>query len=279
MNAAAPNALEDVAGRVSSGQVNWRWPLVMAFIRLPLIAVGVGVATVFFVLSGAKDPLLLSLLATPTALMLGVNVASLLLLRRLVRREGIQLRDLIGFDRARIGRDVGLGLLWLIVLNLPFVATIMLVTVALTRHADGAEFGAAFEEVFVGRAAEAYAELAFPLWWAVVIGVSFALLNPVVEEMHYRGYVQPRLTALSGSVTFGVGVMAVGFAAQHVAYATTWRGALVYFAAFLVWGAGAGLIYRWQRRLPSLIVTHFVINASFGALPIVLALVSPAARP
>lgn len=112
----------------------------------------------------------------------------------------------------------------------------------------------------------------------MIVGVSFALLNPVVEEMHYRGYVQPRLTALSGSATFGIGVMAVGFAAQHVVYAFTVQGALVYFVAFLVWGSGAGLIYRWQRRLPSLIVTHFVVNASFGVLPIVLALVPVASQ-
>lgn len=49
---------------------------------------------------------------------------------------------------------------------------------------------------------------------------------------------------------------------------------LVYFVAFLVWGIGAGLIYRRQRRLPSLIVTHFVVNASFGVLPLVLVLAS-----
>ncbi len=48
--------------------------------------------------------------------------------------------------------------------------------------------------------------------------------------------------------------------------------AVVYFVAFLVWGTGAGLIYRWQRRLPSLIFTHFVVNASFGVLPLVLVL-------
>jgi uncharacterized protein len=185
---------------------------------------------------------------------------------------------LIGFDRARVGRDVGLGLLWLVVLNVPFVATIMLVTVALTRPASGAAFGAVFEQVFAGRVGEAFAELDFPVRRAVFVGVSFALLNPVVEEMHYRGYVQPRLTALSGSATFGIGVMAVGFAAQHVVYAFTLQGALVYFVAFLVWGCGAGVIYRWQRRLPSLIVTHFVVNASFGVLPIVLALVPVASQ-
>lgn len=52
----------------------------------------------------------------------------------------------------------------------------------------------------------------------------------------------------------------------------------MYFVAFLAWGSGAGLIYRWQRRLPSLIVTHFVVNASFGVLPIVLALVPVASQ-
>jgi hypothetical protein len=97
-----------------------------------------------------RDPFLLSLLTTPTALMLVVNVVSLLLLRRLVRREGIQLRDLIGFDRARIGRDVGLGVLWLIVLNVPFFATVLLLVVVVTRPTSDAEFWAAFGDVFVG---------------------------------------------------------------------------------------------------------------------------------
>jgi hypothetical protein len=86
MTAALPNAPEDIAVRVHSGRVGWRWTLVLAFIRLPLIAVGLGAATVFFTLRGAANPFLLSL-TTPPALMLGVNVGSLLLLRRLVRRE------------------------------------------------------------------------------------------------------------------------------------------------------------------------------------------------
>lgn len=260
------------AARVDLAEVTWPWPLILAFVRLPLIALGLGAVAVSFAVAGAPDPLLLSLITAPPALMLAVNVVSLLLLRRLVRREGRQLRDLIGFDRARIGRDIGLGLLLLIVLNVPFVLAVVLVTVALTSPTSGAEFAAAFEEVFAGRTAEALAHVDLPLWWAVAVGVSFALLNPVVEEMHYRGYVQPRLTALSGSATVGIGVMAVGFAAQHVAYAHTWRGALVYAAAFLVWGVGAGIVYHRQQRLPSLIVTHFVVNASFGVLPIVFAL-------
>lgn len=268
---AAANGPECIGERVRTGAVGWAAPLLMAFVRLPLIVVGIGVAYLYFLLGGHAEPFLLSL-TTPTFLMLFVNLISLALLARLTRREGIGLRDLIGVDRARLGRDVGLGLLWLVVLNVPFMAAVVLTTVVLTRPADAQALGEGFAQVFAGRAEAAFSAVELPLWWAVLTAASFSLLNPVVEEMHYRGYVQPRLTALSGRSWLGIGVMAVGFAAQHVTYAFTAAAAVVYFVAFLVWGTGAGLIYRWQRRLPSLIVTHFVVNASFGLLPLVLAL-------
>lgn len=254
-------------------RAGWGWPLALAFVRLPLVVLGVALATLGFALAGAPDPLLLGL-TTPPAVMFGVNMVSLWLLSRAVAREGLRLRDLIGFDRSRLGRDVLLGVVWLVVLNVPFMATVVLLTILLTRPADAAALGAGFGEVFAGRSAEAYAAVDLPLWWAVFVGLSFALVNPLVEEMHYRGYVQPRLTALSGSASIGIGVMAIGFAAQHIAYASTPAAAVVYFAAFLVWGTIAGLIYRRVRRLPSLVVAHFVVNASFGALPIVFALMA-----
>lgn len=52
MTTAVPNAPEGIALRVHSERVGWRWPLVVAFIRLPLIAVGLRAATVFFALHG-----------------------------------------------------------------------------------------------------------------------------------------------------------------------------------------------------------------------------------
>ncbi len=267
----AANGSERIDERVRAGTVGWIAPLLMAFLRLPLIAVGIGLAYFYFAFAGYAEPFLLSL-TTSASLMLFVNLISLALLARLTRREGIRLRDLVGFDRARLGRDIGLGLLWLVVLNVPFMVAIVLMTVVLTSPADAQALGEGFAQVFAGRADQAFAAVEFPLWWAVLTAASFSLLNPVVEEMHYRGYVQPRLSALSGRSWVGVGVMAVGFAAQHITYAYTAAAMLVYFVAFLVWGVGAGLIYRWQRRLPSLIVTHFVVNASFGVLPLVLVL-------
>jgi membrane protease YdiL (CAAX protease family) len=234
----------------------------MAFVRLPLIVAGIAVAYAFFALRGHPDALALSLV-TPPFVMLFVNLASLWLLVWLTRREGLRLADLIGFDRARAWRDVGWGLVWLVVLNVPYVLAIMAMTVAITRPASADELGPAFQRVFAGPAGDLTFQ--FPLWWAIVVALSFSLLNPVVEELHYRGYVQPRL---------GLVLTAVGFALQHVAFAVSLAGAAVYVVAFFVWGLGAGLVYRWQRRLTPLIVTHFAINASFGVLPLVVALVT-----
>ncbi len=241
-------------------------PLVMAFIRFPLILAGMAVAYAVFALCGRADALALTLL-TPPFVMAFVNLISLALLVRLTRREGKRLRDLIGFDRARLGRDVAWGLLLLILLNVPFVLALMATTFALTQPSSSAEIGPAFERIFVGPLEGISSGL--PLWMAVFGAVTFPLLNPVIEEMHYRGYAQPRLEALTGSAWAGITIMAAGFALQHTAFAVTALGAVVYAVSYFVWGCGAGIVYHRQRRLPSLIVAHFVINLSFGILPLV----------
>lgn len=245
----------------------WLWG--MAVVRFALLVVGLAVVAAGAALAGVPEPFLVATTA-PTALMLVVNLVTLALLARGVRREGGRLRDLIGYDRARLPRDALLALAWFVLLNGPFVVVVVLMTVVVAGRLDGD----AFAQVFAGRSAEAYAAVEWPLWWAILVSLSFALLNPVVEEMHYRGYLQPRLIAMSGSVAVGVGVTAAAFALQHVAYASTLPGAVVYVAAFLVWGAIAGMIMLRVGRLPSLIIAHFVVNASFAALPIVLALTS-----
>src|SRR5690606_2451505 len=53
-----------------------------------------------------------------------VNLVCLALLRRRARRQGVGLRELAGYDRLRLGRDLLQGLLWLFVLFVPFVAAV-----------------------------------------------------------------------------------------------------------------------------------------------------------
>jgi membrane protease YdiL (CAAX protease family) len=100
--------------------------------------------------------------------------------------------------------------------------------------------------------------------------VAFPLLNPLVEELHYRGYTQPRLVAASHSIPTGIFLTAIGFGLQHVVFAVTVSSALAYAAGFFLWGLGAGFIFHRQHRLVPLIVAHFISNLSFGVIPLLM---------
>lgn len=104
--ATLPDSPADVEASVRSGSVGWASPFGARLQRLPLIAVGLGVATVFFAVRGEADLFLLSL-TTPSALIPGEPGAPADAVPPR-RREGIRLRVLIGLDRARVGRDIGL---------------------------------------------------------------------------------------------------------------------------------------------------------------------------
>ena len=266
-----PNSVAAVRERIAAGRVGWGWPLAMAFIRLPLIVVGLAIAFALYIIGGADHPFLSALL-TASLVTVIVNLVSIALLRRLTVREGIKLGDLIGFDRTRLWSDIGWGLALLIGLNVPFIATIMVGSVLLGGVAAGVDFGTAMSNVFAGPLTDASIVLGVPTWVAIAAAILFPLVNPIVEEMHYRGYVQPRLEALSGRSRFAIAVMAVGFGLQHVTYALSLPGTIVYAAAFVVWGIGAGIVYARMRRLTSLIVVHFVINASTAVVPLVFLL-------
>jgi hypothetical protein len=266
-----PNSPETIRERLANGTLGRGWPLVMAFIRLPLIVLGLALAYAVYAATGTPEPFLSALL-TATLVTVVVNLVSLVLLRRLTRREGIRLQDLIAFDRRRIWPDIAWGLALLIVLNVPFIVTIMAVAFLVGGPMGGQDFNTAMSNVFAGPLADAGVRPGLPAWIGVVSAVLFPLVNPIIEEMHYRGYVQPRLEALTGSGAVAIGVMALGFGLQHVTYALSLPAIAVYGAAFLVWGIGAGIVYTRMRRLTSLIVAHFVINASTATVPLIFLL-------
>lgn len=268
---AGSNDPESIAVRVRDGRVGWLLPLVMTFVRTPLIVLGVAATYAAFALRGYPDALPLSLVST-TYTVIAVNMLCLPLLVLAARREGIGLRDLVGLDRARLGRDAAWGLLWLVVLYAAFSVALLLVPLVIFRPGTGPAFQAAYEQVFVGVLADLRTDLPAPVWLLAGIAVAFPLLNAPVEEMMYRGYAQPRLAVLSGRAWIGIAVMAAGFGLQHAPMAFSAAGAAVYAASFSCWGAAAGLVYRRQRRLPPLIIAHFLTNLPTGAIPLAFAL-------
>lgn len=234
-------------------------PLAFAFVRVPLIAAAAAVTVGLLAAFGVAASFPVS---TFSALYLApVNVASLLLLRWVLHRDGRRIRDLIRFDRTRLGRDLLWGLLWLMVLYLPFAAAI----IGTMFLMFGADAFTSFETVFAPTDGYVAMPQTLAIVFAVVVVITFAPLNAPTEELVYRGYAQNGLRGAWGS-TLAVVIPALGFGIQHVFFAATLPGMIVFAVAFFVWGLGAGVIYLKQGRLMPLIICHVIVNL-FTSLP------------
>lgn len=236
------------------------WPLALPWLRVGMVAIAALATAGILALVG--QPAGPEAVGTLSALyLLPVNIVTLWLVARLLRREGSSLRELIGFDRSRLGRDIAWGWLWLVVLWVPFVAAIMGTMFALF----GTGMLEAFERVFTPDVSN------LPEWGfaasvvlAVAAVVTFAPLNAPAEEVAYRGYAQGRLA--KRMPVLAVILPSLAFGVQHIFFAQTTTGMLVYFVAFASWGLGSAFIFRWQRRLMPLIIAHVIVNL-FTSLP------------
>lgn len=194
--------------------------------------------------------------------LLPVNIATLLVLRLIVHREGTTLRAMVGFDRVRFGRDVLWGVLWIMVLYLPFVGAIIGTMFALY----GTDVFASFQTVFAPDVAQLPTfGVAGSVASGVLVLLTFPIINAPAEELLFRGYSQTRLRGVLAIV-----LPSLAFGLQHIFFATTLPGMLVLGVAFFVWGLGSALIFRAQGRLLPLIVAHFIVNLFTSAPALIL---------
>lgn len=251
----------------SKSFAKWGWPLFMAFIRLPLILLGNGVVILAFRLAGQPAGMTTGAIFS-TLSVTAVNIICLGLLLWRAQVEGFQLSTIAGFQRSRLLRDLGWGVLWSMALFALLMAG-MFVTFFVTQRMTGLSFA----QIYMG---DADFSIEIPQWltilYAIIAAVLFPLLNAPIEELQYRGYVQPRLVAASGSVRLGIVVTAVAFGLQHIAFAYTFASMPAFVVGFFLWGLGAGIIAHRQRRLAPVIVAHFISNLSFGIVPLVFML-------
>ena len=190
----------------------------MAFVRIPLVILGSLIVILSYRLAGEPVGIEAGLVWSPLTLTV-VNVVCLLLLRWRCRVEGISLRQIMDFRRQRWVADLGLGLLWSMVLGALMMIGVGGVVLAL-HPAEGFE---AFEHCFIG---DAEFSIELPIWLAVVSATAFPLLNAPMEELQYRGYSQPGLIAACNRPRTGIVVVAIGFGLQHVVFSLTATAAL-----------------------------------------------------
>lgn len=235
-----------------------KWAIGLPALRVALVAAASALTWLIFSAfeSGITfpPPPMIAVLA-----MIPVNVICLLLVARLLRNEGRSIRDVLGFAPRRILKDLLWGLLWLVVMYIPFVATIMFVV--WLQH--GSEMFIRMETVFVDPSAFPTLN---PIAWSIigVIGVlTFAPLNAPAEELVYRGYAQATL-ARRWPAIFAILVPSALFALQHIWYAPTPAAIIAFVCAYFVWGLCSGLIYLRQRRLMPLVFAHALVNLFFS---------------
>lgn len=196
--------------------------------------------------------------------LLPVNVLCLVLVRRLYRAAGQTLVDALGVRRGRVGRDLLWGLLWLVVLNVPFGAAVAGTVFAMY----GADAPAAFETVFFDSSLEQYQDPAMLLVIGLISVLPFMVLNAPAEELVFRGYGLRGLERRLGPVA-AVACTSVLFGLQHILFAPSRPGMVVYFVAFTVWGTLAAVIVRKQGRLFPVVIAHWVVNFALSSPAIV----------
>lgn len=266
-----PNSLSCLSERVHSGSLGWRGPLVMCGIRLPLLLLAFLAALWVLGATGHSQPAQTAEGLTRFDLPILVDAVSIGMLIWLTQREGMRLRDLLCLSRAQLIRDLLIGILL-------FISAYILLSVFIAGMVLAALHFASGQQNAILNSVQGYAAInPLGLPWQIVIS---ALILPVstgfTEELVYRGYVLPRLAALSGSWWLAIGISALGFGAQHLAYGLlSWPLAVVTVISELLAGLVFGVLYRitHQRLLPLMLIHWQVDLISLGLVPLLLALV------
>lgn len=240
----------------------------LALLRIVLLFAAAAVLAAFI---SSRGQVGFSLALTPqlSALyFIPVNLFCLWWLRRRLRARGSGLRQLAHYEPGRLGRDALLGLGWLFVMFVPFALGLNLAMLLL--FGPSGMLGA-YEVVF---APDPSLLVEWPRWFTVASALAAALLFPLTnapaEELVFRGHAQGELLAAGRPLWLALLLPSLLFGLQHTLLSPSAEGAVVYAAAFFLWGLTAGLIYWRSRRLMPLILAHFYTNAMFSVVPLVL---------
>ena len=241
-----PNARSALERRRDAGSLDWTGPATMLFARSILAVLAQGLVAAALALQGSAAPWRDAGRWFPVYATL-IDAGCLALLLGLMRREGGRLADLLGGRRARLGRDVALGLA-LIPLCLVFI--LGGVTAASWLVYGSPHPPAIFRPLPLPAAL--YATFVFPPIWGVV------------EQMTYNGYLAPRIQVVARSTVVAVALVGFFWSFQHAVMpaAFDWRWVLyrtispVPFSIFVI------LVYLRLRRLAPLAVAHGLMDGA-----------------
>ena len=191
-----------------------------------------------------------------------LNIICGVVIWRTFRRHKVSVWQYLGFEKRRLGKDIGWGSLWLFVTYIPMVAVLM----GAMYLMFGADMFLHFEQIFMKSSPKLPREfmIATSLFGAVVL-----LVNAPIEEIVYRGWLQRGL-AQRREITLAIIVQGLLFGLQHMMFASNWRGTVMYGLMFVAWGITAGIIAHKQQRLAPITIAHWIVNIALGVVPMVI---------
>ena len=247
--AAHPNSLAAITARCASGRISWTGPLLLLFARSIMWMTAQGLVALLYVLQHRPNPWRQACYWWSVCYTLA-DVVCLLAMHFFLKREGLRLRDLLGPIRLRWGHDVFLGIGYFLLFSPGFFAGGFL-SQRLFYGTNG-----------VNPSNFILSSHALPVWAVAYSITLFWLINSVVEEATYQGYVLPRLQALTGHTWIAFSAVVFFFSLQHCAlgFVPDWRSVACRFFGFVPGVAVIVAIYMRTRRLAPLIVGHWIID-------------------
>lgn len=248
--------LEDAAlvRRENTGALTWRAPLLMLVARSAFAVVAQALVAVIFGLRSSPAPWHD---AEPWMPVYGtlIDVGCLTLVWQSTRREGIGLRDVIGFDRSRLGRDLLLGLA-LIPVGLALILGGIYATGWLV-------YGTRTPPYLFGQVplpAAVYGVFVFPLIWGLT------------EQMTYNGYLAPRFRVLCRSTSLSVAIVSIAWSFQHAVMPLTFDPKFMVVRALspLPFSVFQTLVYLRLRRLIPFAIAHALMDGASAFIGMLL---------
>lgn len=243
----SPQAMQSC---LAEGRILRFGPMLMLFARSAFILLAQGITFLILMLFHVQNPAVevrnwWSVYGTL------VDIGCLGLLIWLTRREGIHLFDLVGIVKSRLKTEVPLGLgIFMAVFPVAVFGGGMLAM----QIVYGSLHPVFPENTYIRTLpllAVLYSRI---LWWP---------LWSATEELTYNGYALPRLIALTRSTWLSVVIVSFFFSIQHsFLMLAGFRYGLYMFLTFIPLTIVMELIYLRIRRLPPIIVAHWLMDFS-----------------
>jgi membrane protease YdiL (CAAX protease family) len=240
------NSREEIRKRIDSRQINRTFTLLATLVR-PALFIGVqGLMVLLLVALKYKTP---ALTATSWWTVYGtvVDFGCLLVIFLLLRKEKVRIKDLLTFDKSKIGWDLLIGL-GIIVIVFP------LAIITGSVIASSTVYGTLQPVLPSGNPMTR----TLPIWAALYSKMIWWIISASTEELIYQGYALPRLQVLFGRTWPAVLWVGFGWALQHSFLPfINLKYALFAFLLFFPLTIALQLIYLRVKRLFPLIIGHW----------------------